>query len=142
LNLSEKGFINVVGCTEKTGKAHFQASSWVVVVECQENLGFLFTSRGKRCIMVSKPCLLSNWIYPTDLVGSSGYLFRLHNILFRSSILFCRNIEGLQILSFPLFCRPDSCLLWFFGAHLMDECPYVIMTRQFSKPGVNTICHE
>jgi len=49
LNLSGKGFIKVVGCTEKTGKAHFQASSRVVV-ECQENLGFLFTSRGERCI--------------------------------------------------------------------------------------------
>ena len=83
-----------MGCTEKTGKAHFQASSRVAV-ECQENLGFLFTSWERD---VSKPCLSSNWIYPTDLVGSSGYLFRLHNILFRSSILFCRNIEGLQIL--------------------------------------------
>jgi len=39
-----------VGCTEKTGKAHFQASSRVAV-ECQENLGFLFTSWGERCIM-------------------------------------------------------------------------------------------
>jgi hypothetical protein len=40
-----------VGCTEKTGKAHFQASSRVVV-ECQENLGFLFTSweRDVSCI--------------------------------------------------------------------------------------------
>jgi len=51
LHLSEKGFIKVVGCTEKTGKAHFQASSRVVV-ECQENLGFLFTSweRDVSCI--------------------------------------------------------------------------------------------
>ena len=127
-----------MGCTEKTGKAHFQASSRVVV-ECQENLGFLFTSWERD---VSKPCLSSNWIYPTDLVGSCGYLFRLHNILFRSSILFCRNIEGLQILPFPLFCRPDSCLLWFFGAHLMDGCAYVIMTRQFSKHGIQFVMNK
>jgi len=71
----------------------FKGSCWM---PRKFRISFHFT--GREMYHVSKPYLLSNWIYPTDLVGSSGYLFRLHNILFRSSILFCRNIEGLQIL--------------------------------------------